>query len=77
MGLGVALGCEIANPVVITDQKNMIELMRKNIALNELDSNVKELVLNWYDCLPQVYTTHLTTLGVIHCLRKLSSRNPT
>lgn len=49
MGLGVALGCKVNGPVVITDQKNMVDLMKKNIALNSLDSRVKELVLNWYD----------------------------
>lgn len=48
VGLGVAIGCEVNNEILITDQENMIELMRKNISLNGLESRVKELVLNWY-----------------------------
>ncbi|CZS92310.1 hypothetical protein WAI453_000193 [Rhynchosporium graminicola] len=53
VGLGVALGCELDNPLYITDQQNMVELMRKNIELNGLESRVKELVLNWGDPLPE------------------------
>ncbi|KAI1008140.1 hypothetical protein K3495_g89 [Podosphaera aphanis] len=53
VGLAVALGCKTNAPILITDQENMIDLMRKNIQLNELDSSVKELVLNWGDPLPR------------------------
>ena len=48
VGLGVAMGCKVDRPIYITDQENMIDLMRKNIRLNNLESRVKELVLNWY-----------------------------
>ena len=41
------MGCKFHRPIYITDQENMIDLMRKNIRLN-LESRVKELVLNWY-----------------------------
>jgi tRNA1(Val) A37 N6-methylase TrmN6 len=47
VGLGVAMGCKVDRPIYITDQENMIDLMRKNIRLNDLESRVKELVLNW------------------------------
>ncbi len=47
VGLAVALGCQMDHPLLLTDQKNMIDLMQKNIALNGLESRVKELVLNW------------------------------
>ena len=47
VGLGVAIGCKVDRPIYITDQENMIDLMRKNIRLNNLESRVKELVLNW------------------------------
>jgi tRNA1(Val) A37 N6-methylase TrmN6 len=48
VGLGVAMGCKVDRPIYITDQENMIDLMRKNIRLNNLESRVKGLVLNWY-----------------------------
>jgi tRNA1(Val) A37 N6-methylase TrmN6 len=48
VGLGVAMGCKVDRPIYITDQENMIDLMRKNIRLNNLEPRVKELVLNWY-----------------------------
>lgn len=47
VGLGVAIGCELENEILISDQENMIDLMRKNIELNGLESKAKELVLNW------------------------------
>ncbi len=47
VGLGVAIGCGVETPILITDQENMIELMKTNIKLNGLESHVKELVLNW------------------------------
>lgn len=46
--MAVAMGCPVDHYIYITDQENMFELMRKNIALNGLESRVKELVLNWY-----------------------------
>jgi hypothetical protein len=48
VGLAVAQGCIIDRPLFITDQLNMVELMRKNITLNGLQSRVVELVLDWY-----------------------------
>jgi tRNA1(Val) A37 N6-methylase TrmN6 len=48
VGLGVAIGCQIDNPIYITDQENMVELMQKNITLNGLGSRVVPLVLNWF-----------------------------
>jgi hypothetical protein len=42
------MGCKVDRPIYITDQENMIDLMRKNIRLNNLESRVKGLVLNWY-----------------------------
>ncbi|KAE8445304.1 hypothetical protein EG329_013542 [Mollisiaceae sp. DMI_Dod_QoI] len=52
VGLAVALKFQLDYPIYITDQENMIDLMRKNITLNGLESRVKELVLNWGDPLP-------------------------
>ncbi|KUJ15627.1 uncharacterized protein LY89DRAFT_647452 [Mollisia scopiformis] len=52
VGLAVALKFQLDQLTLITDQENMIDLMRKNIALNELESRAHELVLNWGDPLP-------------------------
>ncbi|KAL1865657.1 hypothetical protein VTK73DRAFT_5103 [Phialemonium thermophilum] len=53
VGLAVARGCTIRQPLYITDQVEMEPLMQHNIALNELQSKVKALVLNWGEALPQ------------------------
>ncbi|PBP18598.1 hypothetical protein BUE80_DR010609 [Diplocarpon rosae] len=53
VGLGVALGCELVHPIYISDQENMLQLMQQNIKLNELQSRVNEIVLNWGDPLPE------------------------
>jgi protein N-lysine methyltransferase METTL21A len=47
VGLAVAMGSLVDHTIYITDQENMVELMGKNIALNELESRVRGLVLNW------------------------------
>ncbi|KAK8084835.1 methyltransferase-domain-containing protein [Apiospora hydei] len=47
VGLGVASGCDITQPVYVTDQVNMLPLMEKNVALNKLGSKVQPAVLNW------------------------------
>lgn len=41
------MGSLVDHTIYITDQENMVELMGKNIALNELESRVRGLVLNW------------------------------
>jgi hypothetical protein len=48
VGLAVAIGCKVDSPLVITDQENMLSLMQQNVALNNLESRVEALVLNWY-----------------------------
>lgn len=48
VGLGVALGCDLSHSLYITDQENMMNLMRQNVILNGLESRVTPLVLNWY-----------------------------
>ncbi|RKF58245.1 Protein-lysine N-methyltransferase EFM6 [Golovinomyces cichoracearum] len=52
VGLAVAIGCQTSRPIYISDQENMIDLMRKNIAINDLESVVQELELNWGSELP-------------------------
>ncbi len=43
----MAIGCDVDYPIHISDQENMIDLMRKNVKLNGLESRVIGLVLNW------------------------------
>lgn len=52
MGLAIARGCEINSPIHITDQQPMFSLMKDNIHLNQLHSNVEASVLNWGDPIP-------------------------
>ncbi|KAF4970955.1 hypothetical protein FZEAL_9944 [Fusarium zealandicum] len=52
VGLAVALECELRNPLVVTDQIEMFELMRHNIKLNGLQDKAKAMVLNWGEPLP-------------------------
>ncbi|KAH8195059.1 hypothetical protein TruAng_010768 [Truncatella angustata] len=47
VGLAVARGCEIQQPLIITDQLEMFSLMGHNIALNEMQGMVTAAILNW------------------------------
>lgn len=53
VGLAVAKGCKIEEPMYITDQLEMEELMQRNIALNGLQDRVKGIILNWGEPLPE------------------------
>ena len=44
----MAFGGGLQHPLLLTDMDAMFELMKKNIALNELGSHVVPLILNWY-----------------------------
>lgn len=45
--LAVALGCKTTTTLHITDQEPMFGLMKQNIALNNLDSNVAASIYDW------------------------------
>lgn len=47
VGLAVAGGCEIDNPLMITDQLEMFSLMEHNIELNGQHGRVQAAILNW------------------------------
>ncbi|KAK5992351.1 Protein-lysine N-methyltransferase EFM6 [Cladobotryum mycophilum] len=53
VGLAVASGCSLQSRLVLTDQDPMLELMKYNIQLNDLDSKAEALVLNWGEALPE------------------------
>ncbi|KAI1381055.1 putative methyltransferase-domain-containing protein [Hypoxylon crocopeplum] len=56
VGLAVARGCAVENPLIITDQVEMYALMKHNINLNHLESQAKAEILNWGEPLPQEIT---------------------
>jgi protein N-lysine methyltransferase METTL21A len=47
VGLAVARGSKIDTPMLLTDQLEMEELMRRNTALNGLQDKVGSMILNW------------------------------
>ncbi|ORY65396.1 putative methyltransferase-domain-containing protein [Pseudomassariella vexata] len=51
VGLAVAKGCNVEKPLVITDQRAMLSLMKHNISLNQLDGEVEAVVLDWGELL--------------------------
>ncbi|XWX01916.1 hypothetical protein V2A60_009948 [Cordyceps javanica] len=53
VGLAVALGCGVESRLMLTDQNEMLELMKHNIALNEVGSKATASILNWGEPLPQ------------------------
>ncbi|OBT61419.1 hypothetical protein VE03_09496 [Pseudogymnoascus sp. 23342-1-I1] len=61
VGLAVALACNITAPIYITDQINMLPLMEQNIKLNDLESRVTPLVLNWGEPLPEILSSKPAT----------------
>ncbi|KAI9167760.1 Protein-lysine N-methyltransferase EFM6 [Paramyrothecium foliicola] len=54
VGLAVAKGCGVQSRMLLTDQLEMLELMQHNIQLNDLESRVSALILNWGEALPQM-----------------------
>ncbi|KAG8677317.1 Protein-lysine N-methyltransferase efm6 [Fusarium poae] len=52
IGLAIALECSLRNPLLVTDQLEMYELMQHNIELNNLQDKAKAMVLNWGEDLP-------------------------
>ena len=65
VGLAVALGCHVGAPIYITDQEDMLDLMKQNVALNELESRVVPMVLNWLVPVFIVFNTFLILSGAI------------
>ncbi|KAI4597498.1 hypothetical protein KJ359_004200 [Pestalotiopsis sp. 9143b] len=53
VGLGVARGCAMQQPLIITDQLEMFNLMGHNIKLNQMQELVKPAILNWGEPLSQ------------------------
>ncbi|VUC24734.1 unnamed protein product [Clonostachys rosea] len=48
VGLGVLLGCGVHAKMLITDQLEMLALMKLNIERNEVQGQASALILNWW-----------------------------
>lgn len=46
--MAVAAGCDLQAPLILTDQDVMLELMKHNIQLNELEGKATASILDWY-----------------------------
>lgn len=44
----MALECEPHHKMLLTDQKEMLDLMRCNIHLNQVEHRAEAMMLNWY-----------------------------
>ncbi|OAQ98935.1 hypothetical protein LLEC1_05377 [Akanthomyces lecanii] len=53
VGLAVALGCGVESRLMLTDQNEMLELMKHNIDLNQIENKATASILNWGEPLPQ------------------------
>lgn len=53
VGLAVAMGCQGLTTMFLSDQEGMLSLMKRNISLNQLESQVHPIILNWGDALPK------------------------
>jgi hypothetical protein len=53
VGLAVARGCHLEQPIYITDQEPMFSLMKSNIQLNNLGPNATAAILNWGEPIPK------------------------
>ncbi|KAL7901671.1 putative methyltransferase domain-containing protein [Trichoderma sp. SZMC 28014] len=58
VGLAVAAGCELQAPLILTDQDVMLELMKHNIQLNELEGKATASILDWGETLPEAVVAH-------------------
>lgn len=48
VGLALALECGVQSRLLVTDQQEMLDLMKHNVKLNNLQSRATALILNWY-----------------------------
>ncbi|KAJ9619515.1 Protein-lysine N-methyltransferase efm6 [Taxawa tesnikishii (nom. ined.)] len=68
VGLAVALGCKVQQPIHITDQVPMLALMQQNITLNSLDGRVKASVYDWGESVPEDFPRHPDIVLAADCV---------
>lgn len=66
--LAVALGCTLTTPLHMTDQLPMFELMKQNITLNGLDSNVSASIYDWGESVPVAIPQHPDIILAADCV---------
>ncbi|MCJ1299273.1 hypothetical protein MMC08_002065 [Hypocenomyce scalaris] len=68
VGLAVALGIPLTHPLYITDQVPMLSLMRQNIELNDLSTQVKAGILDWGNPMSPDLPSHPDILLAADCV---------
>ncbi|KAK3216094.1 hypothetical protein GRF29_8g2121876 [Pseudopithomyces chartarum] len=68
VGLAVALGCRTNTTLHITDQLPMYDLMKQNITLNNLDSNVSATIYDWGAPTPSGLPAHPDVILAADCV---------
>ncbi|KAK5149845.1 hypothetical protein LTR04_006943 [Oleoguttula sp. CCFEE 6159] len=66
--LAVALGCEVTRPLLITDQKPMLDLMKRNVTLNNLHGTVEAAILDWGDAISSRIPQHPDVILAADCV---------
>ncbi|KAJ4294608.1 Protein-lysine N-methyltransferase efm6 [Kalmusia sp. IMI 367209] len=68
VGLAIALGCKFTSTLHITDQEPMFELMKQNIALNDLSSKVSATIYDWGTPTPPGLPKHPDIILAADCV---------
>ncbi|KAF2625552.1 hypothetical protein BU25DRAFT_396916 [Macroventuria anomochaeta] len=68
VGLAVAVGCNVTEPLHITDQDEMFELMKKNIGLNDLSARVSASIYDWGQPTPSGLPQHPDVILAADCV---------
>jgi hypothetical protein len=66
--LAVAIGCQITQPLIITDQKPMFALMQANILLNDLSSKATAAIYDWGSPVPPSIPDHPDVILAADCV---------
>lgn len=68
VGLAVARGCQTDQPIYITDQEPMMQLMEDNIILNDQSTKVKAALLDWALPAPAEIPEHPAVVLAADCI---------
>lgn len=66
--LAVSLGCKMDRTLHITDQDPMFDLMKRNIALNNLDTSVAASIYDWGESKPSQLPSHPDIILAADCV---------
>ncbi|CAD0108543.1 unnamed protein product [Aureobasidium uvarum] len=68
VGLAAALGFQLDHPLHLTDQIPMLALMQRNIALNNLQDQVKASIYDWGEPAPEGIPQHPDIILAAECV---------